>query len=363
MFRPVEDQALDGALRSAIGRVLDSRWFILGESVARFEDAFARYCGVNHCVGVANGTDALELALKACGTLREDLVVVVANAGGYSTSAVHACGATPVYVDVDKNTLTMSPISLRSTLDSLCVTPRAIVVTHLYGLMADVDTVGQIAKERSIPLIEDCAQAHGATRKGVKAGAVGDMGCFSFYPTKNLGAVGDGGAVVTNDADLAASVKQLRQYGWSGKYRVDRLGGRNSRLDEIQAAVLEAKLPMLDHWNRQRRDVAELYCRRLGNLGLRLPACIDDSYVAHLFVLRSGTRELIRQQLSDNGVASDIHYPIPDHLQHAHRGDISLPETERACSEVLSLPCFPGLTGVEVDRVVRAIEGACSVGS
>ena len=340
------------AFRSAYERVFSRGAWVLGDEVRAFEQEFAAYCGARECIGVANGSDALEIALRAAGVAPGDRVATVANAAMYATLAIRAIGATPVYVDVDDATLTMSPASLRA-LDSLAM--RAIVVTHLYGRLADITSIAANARERGAALIEDCAQAHGARRNGTRAGAFGTLATFSFYPTKNLGALGDGGAITTNDAGVADAVRELRQYGWRGKYRVDRAGGRNSRLDELQAAFLRARLPSLDDENARRREIVDGYARHIHHPGIRpLPPAGEDN-VAHLAVVRAGDRETLRAHLSAHGVSSDVHYPIPDHRQLIMEGSRdSLPITERACDEVLSLPCFPGMTEAEAAVVIQA---------
>ncbi|MRR13653.1 DegT/DnrJ/EryC1/StrS family aminotransferase, partial [bacterium] len=243
-------------LGQALDSVVDSGWFIHGRSHQSFEAAFAEYCGVAACVGVANGTDALEIALRAVGCGPGTEVVTVANAGGYTTTACLAAGATPVFADVDAETLEMSPRALEQVLSP---STKAVVITHLYGQMAEVEALSALARSRGIAVIEDCAQAHGAVRGDKKAGSFGDLACFSFYPTKNLGALGDGGAIVTDNRELAERCTMLRQYGWAGKYDARIAGGRNSRLDEMQAAVLLVKLPHLDGWNERRRAIAAHY--------------------------------------------------------------------------------------------------------
>src|SRR3954453_17541427 len=235
-------------------RVIERGWYVLGSEGADFEKAFAAYCDVPHAIGVANGTDAIELALRAVGVGEGDRVATVANAGFYASTSIHAIGARPRYVDVLAKTQSMNVDSLQRLLSQNPV--RAVIATHLYGRLADVEAIAAICKPLGIPVIEDCAQAHGATRNGKAAGSFGDAGCFSFYPTKNLGALGDGGAVTTTNAAIAGRVRQLRQYGWDKKYQVNRAGGRNSRLDELQAALLLAKLPHLDRWNEDRRAIA-----------------------------------------------------------------------------------------------------------
>jgi len=343
--------AIGRPLLGAIEQTLASGWYIGGPSVRSFEAAFAVYCGTSHCIGVANGTDALELALRATGVARGHRVVTVANAGGYASTAICAIGAIPVYVDVEPQTLLMDVKHLKDLGDPIA----AIIVTHLYGRMADVDAILRWARPRGIPVVEDCAQAHGAKRDGKRAGAHGTIGCFSFYPTKNLGALGDGGAVVTDDAGIATRVRALRQYGWSSKYHADLPGGRNSRLDELQAAVLLSKLPHVDRWNERRRTIAARYRERLNNSQIRPPPDGGEEHVTHLFVVRVEGRTSLCAELSANAIGHDIHYPVPDHRQPAFDcgGEVvALPVTERVTDEVLSLPCFPEMTDDEVDQVV-----------
>ena len=343
-------------LAAALNRVLESNSFVLGHEVTQFELEFARHVGALHCVSLANGTDALELALRALGIGPGAPVVCVANAGFYSSTAVHLVGASPVYVDVDEHTLTMCPDALAGALSKR---PAAVIATHLYGQLAAIERLAALCREAGVPLIEDCAQSHGARRGGRSAGSFADLSCFSFYPTKNLGALGDGGAVLTGDAALAARVRTLRQYGWSKKYEVSVLGGCNSRLDELQAAVLREKLPQLDRQNAQRRSIAARYNQAFTHLPLRLPASVGEDFVAHLYVLRTPQRDALRSHLLECGVATDIHYPIADTLQPAYLGTRlgeALPVTEAACATVMSLPCFPGLADADVALVIQAVQ-------
>lgn len=341
-------------LQGAVQRVLNSHWYVLGEAVRSFETAFARYIGVDHCVSVANGTDALELALRASGVVSGDEVITAANAGFYSSTAIRAIGAIPRYVDVDPQTLTLSATALKH---ALARKPRAVIVTHLYGRMADMGALTRLAHAAGIPLIEDCAQAHGAMSEQRRAGSFGTLGCFSFYPTKNLGAIGDGGAIVTHDASLAERLVQLRQYGWNQKYHVVAPGGRNSRLDELQAAVLHTKLPHLDTWNAQRRSIAQRFNGAFADLPVTCPDAPGNAYVAHLYVLRCRQRDALRMHLQTRGIATEVHYPVPDHKQHveAGRGHEPLPVTERAANECLSLPCFPGLSDHALHHIIAAV--------
>jgi dTDP-4-amino-4,6-dideoxygalactose transaminase len=342
------------AIDAAIAAVLDSGRFVLGPAVSAFEDRFARYCGVDHAIGVGNGSDALELALRALGVGQGSTVVTVANAGGYATTAIRACGASACYLDVDGESLLVDFASLAA---ALAERPAAVVVTHLYGRLAPIERIVAECSQQGVSVIEDCAQAHGAERGGRRAGSFGQIGCFSFYPTKNLGALGDGGALVTGDPALAARVRALRQYGWSAKYRVDFDHGRNSRLDELQAAILSAKLPGLDQDNQRRRAIVAAYDGAIRNPQLRpLTGRGGSDDVGHLYVLRCPRRDALRAHLAALGIDSDVHYPRPDHLQPAWRQPQppALPATEAAAAEVLSLPCHPALTNEEVARVIDA---------
>ncbi len=353
------DAERDVDLVSAVTRVLGRRRYVLGEEVRRFESAFAEYCGTDDCIGVANGTDALEIALRAIDVGPADKVAVVANAGGYSSAAVQAIGAVPVYVDIDPRWRTMSATSLEALAGEGVA---AIIATHLYGQLADIDAINAVARRWGVPVIEDCAQAHGARRNSRRAGSLGTIGCFSFYPTKNLGAAGDGGALVTSDAQLARRMRSLRQYGWSDKYRVETVGGRNSRLDEMQAAILNDKLAHLDRWNDERRQVARSYSAAFADLPIGLPASLEEGFVAHLFVVEADDRDALRDSLSRRGVATDIHYPLADHLQPAWASSepVQLPATERACARVLSLPCYPGISDGQVQQVIDAVSASLS---
>jgi dTDP-3-amino-2,3,6-trideoxy-4-keto-D-glucose/dTDP-3-amino-3,4,6-trideoxy-alpha-D-glucose/dTDP-2,6-dideoxy-D-kanosamine transaminase len=330
--------ALRPIIEKAIGRVIDRGWFILGPEVEGFEAEFAAWCGAAHCVAVGNGTDALELALKAVGVRPGSRVATVANAGFYSTTAILRCGAVPVWIDIDRASMNMSPERLAD------VKVDAVVVTHLYGRMADMPAI--LTAAGAVPVIEDCAQAHGASWHGRRAGTWGAAGTFSFYPTKNLGALGDGGAVVTNDMDTAGRLRALRQYGWTAKYTSSVEGGRNSRLDELQAAILRAQLPLLDGWNERRREIAAAYGGGRGG----------ESDVVHLYVVRSRERDRFRAALKDRGIATDVHYPIADYRQASvGETNVTLPETERCCTELVTLPCFPEMTSEEIAAVSSAL--------
>lgn len=349
---PMQDE-----LAAIAKRVIASGYYVLGPAVSEFEQKFAAYCGVEHCIGVANGTDALELCLKAACIGPGQRVAVVANAAMYSTSAVLACGASPIFVDVSPTTATMDPLALENT---LAASPEiaAVIVTHLYGRLADMDSILACVRSRGVVLIEDCAQAHGAKMPdGRRAGAIGDLASFSFYPTKNLGALGDGGAVVTSQPELAARVRSLRQYGWGEKYTNELPGGRNSRLDEVQAAMLSAMLVRLDEWNTRRRTIANCYSTRIINRHIQVPPAGNDDYVGHLYVVHTADRDALRSHLAALGIQSEVHYPLPDHRQPflaSEHASVTLPVTERQASTCLTLPCFPELTDAEVERVIDA---------
>lgn len=342
-------------LTRAATSVIGSGYFVLGPNVKAFEKEFAEYCGVSDCIGVANGTEALELGLRSIGITRGKRVAVVANAAMYGTTAILACDAEPIFVDINPATHTLDPRSLEIT---LAATPiDAVIVTHLYGRLADMEAIMALADKHGFAVFEDCAQAHGARdASGRRAGSFGKAASFSFYPTKNLGAIGDGGAVVTNDPQVAGTLRKLRQYGWTAKYHNELPGGRNSRLDEMQAAFLRIMLPLLDGWNARRREIANRYSREIRNERIRVPAASGEEYVGHLYVVQASERAALQQHLTDAGIGSDIHYPVGDHHQPLF-GDrfiaSALPATEAACKSVLTLPCFPELTDHEITTVIE----------
>ncbi len=347
---------LKSELKSVMSAVVDTGDFILGRQCVAFEQAFASYCGTTECIGTANGTDALEIALRAVGVCAGSRVAMVANAGGYAAQAAIAIGAVPVFVDIVAETMTLSPHSLAA-----CERFDAVVATHLYGRMADMPAI--LGAARNMPVVEDCAQAHGARLGDRKAGAWGTAAAFSFYPTKNLGALGDAGAVTTNDPGVAQRARELRQYGWGAKYVAERPGGRNSRLDELQAAVLLALLPHLDGWNANRRSVVERYTHWLAGCLPGLPIIpADQSHVAHLYVLRTRDRATIMPILERQGVATAIHYPVLDYRQTpiAQHLDViqPLPESESAVAEIFTIPCFPELTDLEIRTVATTLRQA-----
>jgi len=344
---------LMASIEGAVARVLASGWYVMGPEHDAFQSELATYLGCAETVLLGNGTDALELALAAVGVVTGDRVVTIANAGAYSTVAIRLLGATPVYADVSAETHLMTPETLEAALAGLAESPQAVVITHLYGAVADAAGIVAVAQRHGIRVVEDCAQSLGAMRDGRKAGTFGDIATTSFYPTKNLGALGDGGAVMTNDADLADSVRRMRQYGWASKYHIAYDHGRNSRLDEMQAAILRVKLPLLDGWNERRRAIHAKYEQAT-------TAMINSTsgpFIAHLAVATSPDRDQIRARLKEAGISTDVHYPRPDHLQDFPTGRVtaSLPVTEAAASTIFSVPMFPELTEPEIDRVCEAL--------
>ncbi len=351
-------QNIKQEINQAVSSCIDSGWYVLGTNVTSFEEEFASYIRTDASISVANGTDALEIGLKALGVKSGDKVVTVANAGFYSSIGILACGAEPVYADIDPKTHTMSPDSLKRSINSGV---KAVIVTHLFGRLADIASIHRICSEHGIPLLEDCAQAHGARLDGRMAGSFGAISCFSFYPTKNLGAMGDGGALCTSDPVIAGRIRTLRQYGWGKKYNVDYPSGKNSRLDEIQACILKVKLRYLDGWNDARRAIASRYQLGIVNpLITRKPEPSGEGYVAHLYVLETQDRAGLMAWLKEKGVPCDVHYPVPDHRQKIFGDtykDIVLEHTERACERVLTLPCFPEMTEQEIDHVIEAVNG------
>jgi dTDP-4-amino-4,6-dideoxygalactose transaminase len=348
------------AIDAAIARVLARGWFILGEEVARFEEELARYLGVEHVVACANGTEAIALALQAAGLRPGDTVLVPANTCGPTLAGARLAGAAPRMCDVDPDTLTMDASSAEAAW-----TPslRFLLPVHLYGGVADCEGLLALAAARDAVVVEDCAQSHGATWAGRSTGGLGRTAAFSFYPTKNLGAYGDGGAVATRDAAAAERVRELRQYGWTRRDFAAR-EGMNSRLDEIQAAILRVKLATLDKENRRRREIADRYDAAFAGLPLRLLRTRAHTVPArHLYPVRvaNGSRDAFQAHLASRGVETRIHYPVPLHLQPAYaflghrRGDF--PVSEEACETVVSLPLFPTLADAQLSEVIDAVRG------
>jgi dTDP-4-amino-4,6-dideoxygalactose transaminase len=352
-----EYEAMGPEIDRAVSRVLRRGWFILGQEVLAFEAEWAEYCQVPHATGVGNGTDALEIALRAAGIGPGDQVVVPALTAAFTAMAVSRAGATPVFADVDPRRYTLDPAAFEAA-----ITPRtaAVIPVHLYGCPADMQAIVAIARRHNLLVLEDAAQGHGARYWGRRVGGLGDVAAFSFYPSKNLGAYGDGGAITTGDRDLADKARMLRHGGQRHTYRHEVIGV-NSRLDEIQAAILRTKLPHLDGWNERRRALAARYCAELeGCEGLALPFVPDDTeHVFHLFVIRTAKRDRLRRYLAERGVSAGVHYPEGVHLQPAYAalgyqpGDC--PQAEAAAVEILSLPLFPQLGDQEAEQVIRLV--------
>lgn len=347
--------AVQDEITAAVQRVLESGWYILGKEVAAFEAEFAAWNGLVGAVGVGNGTDALHIALRACGIGPGDEVITVAHTAVATAAAIALTGATPVFVDIDPATYTLDPARL-----SAAITPKtkAVIPVHLYGHPADLGGILPIARAAGLRVIEDCAQAHGAEWQGQEVGSYGDLACYSFYPTKNLGALGDGGAIAGNDPALLERARLLREYGWQPQNRyISEIEGMNSRLDEMQAAILRVKLAHLDGWNNHRRRLAEVYAAHLPASVVQpveRPSC---RHVYHLYVVRSPNRDALREKLRVAGVGTGIHYPVPIHRQaaYAHLSPVSLPATEQAAAEILSLPMHSTLTEAQIERVCAAI--------
>ena len=340
----------------AVMRVLNRGRYILGDEVNAFETEFAAYLGVKHGIGVGSGTEGLRLALAACGIGSGDEVITVSHTAVATVAAIEQAGATPVLVDIEPDSYTMDP---RRIINAVTPKTKAIIPVHLYGQAVDLDPVLEIAGKNDLRVIEDCAQAHGAVYKDKRVGAYGDLACFSFYPTKNLGAIGDGGMVVTDQSELARRLRLLREYGWAER-NVSHRPGANSRLDEVQAAILRVKLPYLDQDNAARARIASIYRAGLNGCDMVLPTSRQETrHVYHLYVVRTPRRDALKQHLQDKGIAALVHYPVPIHLQPAYRGRLagndSLPETERAAQEVLSLPIYPELNEADLEAVIEAV--------
>ena len=352
-------QELQAELDAVWVRVRDSGWYILGPEVDAFEQEYAAYCGARHCVGLANGLDALHLALRALGVGAGDEVIVPSNTYIATWLAVSQCGATPVPVEPDPATHNIDPARIEAA-----ITPRTKVIlpVHLYGQPADLDPILSIARRHGLRVLEDAAQAHGARYKGQRVGAHGDAVAWSFYPGKNLGALGDAGAVTTNDEAVADRLRVLRNYGSRVKY-VNEVQGWNSRLDPLQAAILRVKLAHLDAWNARRAEIAALYLRELADCGVVLPQVPDWAQpVWHLFVIRHPQRDALQQRLAQAGIGTLIHYPIPPHRQQAYAGQAwpaqAFPIANQLAAEVLSLPIGPHLPMAQAAQVAAAVRAA-----
>ena len=353
------DAPIAAEIEAAVRETLSSGWFILGRQGELFEQAFAAWLGGGRVTGVGSGTDALTLALKAAGVGAGDSVITVPNTAVPTVNAISAVGATPAFVDVDPATALLDPARLAAALRP---TTRAVIPVHLYGRAVPMEPILDFARLHGLAVIEDAAQAHGAASGGRRAGTWGDFGCFSFYPSKNLGAYGDAGAIWTADPARAELLRRLRNYGQTDRYVHDTIGV-NSRLDELQAAILLAKLPHLAGWNARRIALAASYARLLAGLPLVTPApATDGSHVYHLFTVRVRNRDRVRDELGRLGIGTQIHYPLPVHLQNAYRflghGPGDFPAAEAWCAETLSLPFSPVLGENDAQRVARALETA-----
>ncbi|MEM3060271.1 MAG: DegT/DnrJ/EryC1/StrS family aminotransferase [Candidatus Anstonellales archaeon] len=348
--------SIKNEIEKAIFSVLENSKFVLSDNVSSFEREFSSYIGTKYCVGTGNGLDALRFALLSIGIKAGDEVICVSNSAFASALCVSTIGAKPIFADVEYDTHNMDPSDIRRRITKKT---KAIVPVHLYGQTADMDPILEIADEHNLLVVEDACQAHGAEYKGKKAGSIGQVGCFSFYPTKNLGCYGDGGAVLTNDYEIAEKVKMLRNYGQINRYEHE-IEGFNSRLDELQAAILRVKLRHLDRWNEKRRSTARRYSELISHKDITCPNEKEYAkHVYHIYAIKSAKRDSLMEHLKRAGISTIIHYPIPAHLQKAYahleipKG--SLPVTEKVCSEELSLPMHPFLTDEQIEEVSSAI--------
>ncbi len=345
-------------LNPKIHSILENGFFVLGEEVRNFEEEFSKYMGSKYAVSVNSGSDALFLAIKSLGIGIKDEIITVSHTYISSVDAIVRNGAKPVFVDIDPETYCIDTSRIE---EKITENTKAILPVHLYGHPADMDPLQEVALKHDLFIIEDACQAHAAEYNGMKVGNLGNLGCFSFYPTKNLGAYGDGGMIVTDDAELSELLKQFRNYGQSKKYYHD-FQGYNSRLDELQASVLRVKLKHLDDWNKKRRKIAEIYNAHLKDLDLILPVEKEGSkHVFHLYVIRCKNRDSLKEELLKKGIQTQIHYPIPIHKQKAYQNSIvELPVTEKVCNEILSLPMNPFLKEDEVIYICEMMEVALS---
>jgi len=345
---------------AAIHRVLESGHFILGPEVAALEDEVCAYLGVKHGVGVASGTDALVIALRALDIGHGDEVIVPAYTFFATAGTVMQVGARPVFADIDPRTYC---IDVADAARRITNKTKAIIPVHLYGHPANMEAVLELAQRHNLKVIEDNAQAFGATYHGRKTGSLGDIGCLSFFPSKNLGGYGDGGMVVTNDPALAEKIRMLRTHGWKRKYYPEMLG-YNSRLDALQAAILRVKLQHIDEWNSRRRELAQEYSQKLAGMGIQTPVEIEDSrHVYHLYVIRVQERDRVQSQLKQAGVAAEVYYPQPVHLAEpcrllGYQAD-DFPQAERASRETLAIPLYPEMTSKQIEAVVTIMKLAC----
>ncbi|TDP11586.1 DegT/DnrJ/EryC1/StrS family aminotransferase [Halanaerobium congolense] len=351
-----ENQLIEKEIKDAMSKVVDSGWYILGNEVEKFEEEFSDYCNTKYCVGVGNGLEALHLILRAYDIGEGDEVIIPANTYIATALAVSYSGAKPVLVEPDERTYNINPDLIEGKINS---NTKAILPVHLYGQPADMDPINKIAKTYDLKVVEDAAQAHGALYKSKKTGSLGDAAGFSFYPTKNLGALGDAGAVTTNDKDLADKIRTLRNYGSHKRY-YNKYKGFNSRLDEIQAAILRVKLKYLDEWNNERRKMANIYLDNINNEDIILPYVPDwIDPVWHLFVIKSKKRDILQKHLKENDIKTKIHYPVPLHLQEAYsdigysKGDLQI--SEYLSDEILSLPFWVDMNKKNIKQISKTI--------
>lgn len=360
------EEDLRQEISQKVAKLSVSGSYILGANVSQFEDMFAKYVGAAECISVANGTDALVIALKALEIGQGNAILNVANAGGYTTIAAELVGADVVFSDIDENSLHARLIDVKAAYEkaqSEGINIECLVITHLFGLInPELREIVAFARANDIKVIEDCAQAAGAKLDGQHAGTFGDVGTISFYPTKNLGASGDAGAIFTSNKDLAQKARSLRQYGWTEKYKIESNSGQNSRMDELQAAVLVEKLKYLDSWNEKRREIYRKYVDS-ASANVVFMAPIDDSFVAHLIVIRH--KKLNSSHLAEyfqrQGIATGVHYPIPDNrqsIQLKYGGMVDTSVTDRESKRILTIPIFPEMTEVEIKTVCEALENA-----
>ncbi|MDH6239032.1 DegT/DnrJ/EryC1/StrS family aminotransferase [Aurantimicrobium minutum] len=351
LFRAIQHDR--DSLTCAINSVFDSGRVVLGEQVASFENELAEYLKVPNVVSVASGTDALEIAIKISMPKGKSTVLSAANAGAYSAIAARRAGFNITFADVDKTTACLTWGHIQEALND---DVGVVVMTHLYGLLTDISEIAENCKKKGISLVEDCAQSLGANIGGFFSGSFGDIATTSFYPTKNLGALGDGGAIFTANEQLSNKARQLRQYGWSKKYEISSAGGVNSRLDEIQAAFLRIRLPQLDSNNEVRRQIINSYIEAAENSALHVFPADGPNHSGHLAVLVTENREELRQFLSEEGISTEIHFPIPDYKQVGLMADPhKLPNTEWLCNRILTLPCYPELLSIEIEKICQAI--------
>ncbi len=348
------NERLRKEINGKITQVLDSGWYLLGEETENFEQNFAKYCGVKHCIGVANGLESLNLIIRGYGFAQGDEIIVPANTYIASILSISENGCTPILVEPDINTYNINPDLIEKKITSKT---KAIMVVHLYGQAVQMDKIWTLAKKYNLKIIEDSAQAHGAKYQNQRVGSLGDASGFSFYPGKNLGCVGDGGCVTTNDDELAQKIKALRNYGSHKKYH-NVFIGINSRLDEIQAGILDIKLKFLDEDNQKRKEIAKYYRKNIKNSSIILPNIYaEDAHVWHLFVVRTKQRDNFQKYLLDNEIQTIIHYPIPPHKQECYKlwNNLSYPITEEIHKSVLSLPISPVMSDDEMRKVVEVV--------